>query len=876
MIPNDGQTSLTPAMQQFAYFKQRYPDAILFFRMGDFYETFYEDAKICSKVLGLTLTSRNKDDPNPIPLAGVPYHAVDGYLRRMLQAGYKVAICEQVEDPRTAKGVVKRDVVRVVTPGTITEDALLDTGKDNYLAAVHLGQHDTAAISWVDISTGQFFVHRVCQDRIVDELARLAPAECLLADMKGELFDGQQRRLAGQIGQFVGASITYRPMWYFDQRHATERLLRHLGVTTLDGFGIGSQDQDLICPAGAILEYLDETQKTALPHIRTIKRYNPANILQIDPASLRGLEVLQTIRSGSQKGSLLDCLDFTLTGMGKRMLRHWLCEPPAQLQVIVARHDAVCALKEEDRQLNELRQALGQVFDIERIAARICTGRAGPRDLLALGQTLQLVPRLRQALEGLGSRLVQQLRDGCDGIEDLAEILNAAIRPDCPNHLRSGGLIKDGFDPQLDQLRGICRDGDRWLAAYQREQIERTGIQGLKIGFNQVFGYYIEVSRPHADKVPADYHRRQSIKNAERYVTEQLRQYQTRQLTAQQEALELEVQIFERLRKQAATYLPRLQGLANVIAQLDCLQSFAYVAMRRGYTRPQMTDGTELVIRDGKHPVLAEVLGSQFVPNDISLGGGDGELWIITGPNMSGKSTFIRQVALLVLMAQAGSFIPAKEATIGVVDRIFTRVGASDELGRGQSTFMVEMIETANILNNATNRSLVILDEVGRGTSTYDGIALAWAVAEYIASQIRCRTLFATHYHELTELGTLFGNIKNYNVSVREWADQVVFLHRIEPGGTDKSYGIHVARLAGIPQQVIQRARQVLGQLQSRFQDQGVGVARPVDLPSPPAGLFVQANRPILERLRALDIDHLAPIEAINILHQLKQQMVLQ
>lgn len=866
---------LTPAMRQFRYFKQRYPDAILFFRMGDFYETFYEDARICSKVLGIVLTSRNKDDENPVPLAGVPYHAADGYLKRLLGAGYKVAICEQVEDPKKAKGLVKRDVVRVVTPGTVTDDVLLETDKENYLAAIHIGQPDQAAVSWVDVSTGQFFVQKVHEDRLVDELTRIVPAECLLADIRGELLEVRQRRLAQKIGQVIGATITYRPNWYFDYGHASKRLLTHFGLSTLEGFGFGHQDVDLICAAGAVVEYLYETQKTALPHIRSLNRFTPDKVLQIDPVSLRSLEVVQTIRTASQRGTLLDCLDHTVTSMGKRLFRRWLCEPSADLDTIIERHAAVESLVDAQMQLQQLRVILADCSDIERIAARVCTGRAGPRDLLALGNTLGVMPALRDLVAGFQGRLLQRLASGCDLMEELAGTLAMAIDPACPNHLRSGGVIRPGFDPALDRLRGQCQDGQDWLARYQQQQIHRTGIQGLRIGFNQVFGYYIELPMSQVDKVPPDYVRKQTIKNAERYVTEELRQYQSQQLTAQQQALELEVQIFEQLRQKAAGYLARLQSLADVIAQVDCIQSFAYVATRRGYVRPHMTDGQELMIKAGRHPVLAEVLGAEFVPNDIQMDKDSGRIWVITGPNMSGKSTFIRQVALLVLMAQAGSFIPAQEATIGLVDRIFTRVGASDELAKGQSTFMVEMIETANIVNNATSRSLIILDEVGRGTSTYDGLALAWAVAEHIASVIRCRTLFATHYHELTELVDLFEDIRNYNVAVREWADEVVFLHQIEPGAADKSYGIHVAKLAGIPRPVIDRARQLLEHLQSSFQQQTLGSSLSQMRTSKPQAqsLFTRRHERVLDKLRSIDIDRLTPIDAINILHQIRQEI---
>jgi DNA mismatch repair protein MutS len=865
---------LTPAMKQFSRFKEKYPDCILFFRMGDFYETFYEDAKVCSKVCGLTLTSRSKGD-NPIPLAGVPYHAVDGYLKKMLQAGYRVAVCEQVEDPKTAKGVVSRDIVRIVTPGTLTDDILLTAKEDNFLCAVSLGTKQEAAISWVDISTGHFFVQQMSEKKLLDELLRLSPAECLLADRRGELFEAETRKLARDIAKLTNAIITERPAWYFDPYQAKQRLLKHFGTATLEGFGIADGDEALIPAAGAIIEYLNETQKTTLGHIQSLKKIERKSFLQIDQASLRSLEILRTIRTENVKGSLLDCLDETLTGMGGRMIRNWLCMPLCELGAIELRQDAIEEMREGETTSAGIRKLLSNLADTERIAARVSTFRATPRDLVALAATLRKIPQLRQTLQQFEADLIKQLAGQCDSMDELADLLEAAIEPGSPAHLRDGGVIKAGFDDELDRLRSISKDGQSWLRNYQKEQIERTGIGNLRIGYNRVFGYYIEISRSAADKVPADYVRKQTIKNAERYITDELKEYETQALSAEEKALELEQQLFEQVRRQTAQYVTRLQKLADTTAQCDCLSALAHLAKRRNYIRPKITGGGELVINEGKHPVLAEALGPEFVPNDIELGGEAGDCLIVTGPNMSGKSTYIRQAALLVLMAQAGSFIPAKDATIGLVDRIFTRVGASDELVRGQSTFMVEMTETANIINNATEKSLVILDEVGRGTSTYDGLALAWAVTEHIANRLKCRTLFATHYHELTELAELFTNVKNCNVAVREWMDEVVFLHKILPGGTDKSYGIHVAKLAGVPRPILDRSKEILEELESTFAKEATGEHLSKHKTKEPDkdSLFVQKHKSVLEKLASTDVDNLTPIEAINLLNRIKEEI---
>ncbi|MCE5185533.1 MAG: DNA mismatch repair protein MutS [Planctomycetaceae bacterium] len=864
--------NLTPAMKQYRQFKQKYADAILFFRMGDFYETFFEDAQVCSKVLGLALTCRNKNSDNPVPLAGLPYHAVDGYLKKMLQAGYKVAVCEQVEDPRKARGVVKRDVIRVVTPGTLTDDMLLEAREDNFLCAISLGPKG-AALAWVDISTGHFFTQDIAEPSLMDELLRLSPREVLLAESRGELFSAQQKQLAAQVRQLTGAVVTERPGWYFDPYTAREKLLRHFGVNTLEGYGIGD-DFEGIRAAGAVLEYLEETQKASLAHISRIQRIVPGGYLQIDPVSLRSLEILRTMRNEGTQGSLLECIDRTLTGMGSRLLRRWICRPLRTVKEITDRQDAIEQFVNDDQLCTDIRKTLKQVADLERIASRVSTFRASPRDLVSLASTLRNIPRIRQLLEPHSTTLLEALCRGCDCMDDLAAMLEQAIEPEPPSHLREGGVIRAGFDEKLDQLRTFSTNGRSWLAEYQQRQIERTGIDKLKVGFNNVFGYYIEIGHQYADKTPPDYVRKQTVKNAERYITDELKKYEEQALGARENAIQLENELFEQIRTESAKYIARLQQLAHVLAMADCFSAFAYLARQGRYVRPIITDGRELRIIEGRHPVLAERLGAEFVPNDVDLGLDGKDLALITGPNMAGKSTYIRQTALLVVLAQTGSFIPAKEAAIGVADKIFTRVGASDELTRGQSTFMVEMTETANIINNATDRSLVILDEVGRGTSTYDGLSLAWAITEHLANVVRCRTLFATHYHELTELGQILANVKNLNVAVREWAGEVVFLHKIIPGGTDKSYGLHVAKLAGIPKAILGRSKEILDDLENTFAKEASGEHLSKNKTADEQQLlFIQKHQSVLDRLREVQIDQLTPIQAMNLLSQIQKEI---
>jgi len=861
----------TPAMKQFKRIKAKYPDAILFFRMGDFYEMFYDDARIASKVLGIALTSRSKGD-SAIPLAGIPYHAVETYLAKMIRAGYRVAICEQLEDPATAEGVVRRGVVRLVTPGTLTDDALLEDKENNFLAAIHLDGQE-AGLAWVDLSTGGFWARDLGREALMDELTRLRPRECLLAEDLGE----SAPDLLEAIRETCGAMITERSGFVFDRDEAERLLTGHFGTKSLDGFGVSDLAHG-ISAAGAIVDYLQETQRTGLAHVRRIERVQSGRWLTLDETTQRSLELVETLRERKREHSLLWVLDRTETAMGGRLLKRWINYPLARAEPIRARLDAVEELVTGRDLRTELAGLLSETGDIERICGRVATGRAGPRDLVSLGRTLAQLPAIKARLTARECELLTEIERDLDLLGDVRERIQAAIAEDAPARLADGGVIRPGYSEELDRLRDIGSSGARWLAQFQAREIERTGIHTLKVGFNKVFGYYIEVTNTRKDRVPDDYIRKQTLKNAERYITPQLKEHEVEVLSAEEKALALEARLFQDVRDAVAAEIPRLQQTAGALARLDTLSSLARVASERGYVKPAIVGESVLEIEDGRHPVLERVLGSEFVPNDVSLGGDGPQIAIVTGPNMAGKSTYIRQVALLVLMAHMGSWVPARRATVGLVDRIFTRVGASDELARGRSTFMVEMTEAANILNNATERSLVILDEVGRGTSTFDGVALAWATTEHIARRIGCRTLFATHYHELTELAEVLDGVANFNVAVREWQDQVVFLHKIVPGGTDKSYGVHVARLAGVPREVVERARQILSELEAAHMDaEGRPRFAASGAPSPPGPiqltLFEGAESAIAEELRRLNLDEMTPVEALNKLRELKDRL---
>jgi DNA mismatch repair protein MutS len=804
----------TPMMQQYREAKERHPGLLLLFRMGDFYELFFEDAQRAAQLLGLTLTSRDKS----VPMAGFPHHALEPHLKRLLQAGERVAVCDQVEDAALAKGLVRREVTRVVTPGTLTEDNLLEARAPNHLVAVHQ-QGPTVGLAWVDLSAGRFVAADLPKSRLADELQRLSAAECVHAERETDSMAPALRAAVPSM------TLTPRPDWTFDTVSARSALHQHFAVTTLSGFGFDDASPCLTA-AGALLPYLQETLKADLGHLRRLAPYHENEVLFLDEVTRRSLELTRTLRDGQRDGSLLAVLDRTVTSMGSRLLQEWLLAPLRLRPAIEARLDAVAELRKDHGLRSEVQQILGEMFDLQRLTARVSTGRASPRDLAAVAGTLRLLPKLKAKVTARSSSLLRELEGRLELCPDLRLALDSALVEAPPLTAREGGIIRRGFDASLDELHTIAHGGKEWIAAFQASEVTRTGIPSLKVGFNRVFGYYIEITHAHGHKIPSDYQRKQTLKNAERYITPELKEYEEKVLSAEEKIFQREYELFLTLRNQVAAETGRLLQTADVLATLDVLASLATLASARAYCRPELCDDPVLEIEAGRHPVLDERLPpGTFVPNDVHLGGEAGNLWLITGPNMSGKSTFIRQVALLTLLAHMGSFVPATRARVGMTDRIFTRVGASDELSRGQSTFMVEMTEAANILNNATERSLVILDEIGRGTSTYDGVSLAWAITEYLHDQASCRVLFATHYHELAELADKLPRLRNYNVLVSEQPDGIVFLHKIAAGSAAKSYGIHVARLAGVPTSVLDRARQVLAELEAHH----------IDTPSPGA-----------------------------------------
>jgi len=855
----------TPMMQQYQEAKAACGDALLLFRMGDFYELFDEDAKTAARVIHLTLTSRDKGE-NPIPMAGFPHHQLDSYLAKLIAAGYRAAVCEQVEDPKKAKGLVRREVTRIVTPGTVTDDALLDPCQSNFLAAIVEG--DTSGLAWVDVSTGQFFATSVPVARLADELARISPAECLLSD---------DATTTPPVDESV--LIARRPPWAFAAKAAQKALTQQFGTKSLEGFGFCDTDTPAVQAAGAILDYLQETQKASLGHIERLVPFHSTASLQLDESTRRSLEITRTIRDGRREGSLLAILDRTVTAMGSRLLSDWIANPLTDIDTINGRLDAVEELLADATFAEACRELLRGVYDLQRLLGRISTGRASPRDLSFIARTLACLPKIKAKLTGRTSPLLRQLEADLDLCPDLRTQLEAALVDDCPLTSREGGLIRDGFSEKLDGYRDLMRGGKQWMAEYQAHEAERIGMPKLKIGFNKVFGYFLEVTNANRDKIPDDYIRKQTLKNAERYITPELKQHEEGVLAADEKSKDLEYELFLELRDAVAASLHRLLATARILAQIDALVSLAELARARGYCRPTMCQEPRLEILDGRHPVLdvTEPDGT-FVPNDTTTGADDGLMLLITGPNMAGKSTYIRQVALITIMAQSGSFVPARQATIGIADRVFARVGASDELSRGQSTFMVEMLETARILNTATERSLVILDEIGRGTSTYDGLSLAWSVVEYLHDEIGCRTLFATHYHELTDLEKSLSGVKNLNVAVREWEEQVVFLHKIVDGAADKSYGIHVARLAGVPKSVNERAKAILSRLEEEHLDPrgGAKIARrdePHTTGDLQLTLFGYEEHPLLEKIRTLAIDQTTPLTALETLQQWQQEL---
>lgn len=874
----------TPMLVQYQRIKEEYPGCLLFFRLGDFFELFGEDAELAARELKITLTSREAGKGRRIPMCGVPHHAVDNYIAELVHKGYRVAVCEQLEDPRTAKGVVKRDVVRVVTPGTILDQ---QPDQNRYLAAI-AAQRYIVGLAACDLSTGEFICTQLTGDKPWDaalaELSRLGPSELLVADIPSDF-----RESLSELG--VYQPETDGRLFVPDQ--ARQTLLDHFNTHSLAGFGCENWPQ-AIRAAGGLLSYLGDTQKTTLQHITKLQPYHINSYMLLDAATRRNLELTQTIRTGQRQGSLLWVLDRTATAMGARLLRQWLEQPLLTSEDINRRLDCVQDMCANHLLRAELGRQLREVYDIERLAGRLALGTANGRDLLALGRSLQLIPAIAASVQQLANsapsvELTQQL-DPCE--EVVADIMSAIV-DEPPVSIREGNLIRPGYSDVVDNLRAAQAGGQAWIADLEEEERERTGIRSLKVGFNRVFGYYIEVTKPNLSLVPDDYTRKQTLANAERFVTPALKEKEALILNAEERVVELEYQLFCALRSRVAKHIVRLQKLAVTLAQIDVFRSLAEVAVERRYTRPTLNTAGRIDVKEGRHPVVEATLANQqFVPNDIALDSASRQIIIITGPNMAGKSTYLRQTALIVLMAHVGSFVPAEQADIPLIDRIFTRVGAADDLATGQSTFMVEMNEVANILHNATKRSLVILDEVGRGTSTFDGLSIAWAVTEYLHSSPVCRplTLFATHYHELTELTHLLSRVENASVAVREEAGQIIFLRRITPGGTNRSYGIDVARLAGLPNSVIATARRILSELESSEQSRltremmsgplvDANVAH--ETPSVPRiqtiknqqlALFDPPADPLLHELASIDINELTPLAALNLLYDMCQR----
>lgn len=862
----------TPLMQQWREAKSRHRDALLFFRVGDFYELFHSDAEEGSRLLGLTLTSRNNGAAARVPLAGIPAKALDDYLARLVRLGRRVAICDQVEDPALAKGIVKREVTEMITPGTVLAEGLLSERRNNFLVAVvpeGAPGPDGFGLAVLDVSTGELTARSVPAAELTAELGRLEASELLLPRALET-----SRLLVREAG---GPAFTFRDDWMFEADVCTDELLRVYAVQSLEGFGFQGGDAALVRAAGALVQYLKEIRPGGVTHLRPVGILRPGHVMLLDEMTRRNLELVEPLRSGEEGGTLLSVVDETVTAMGARLLRRWILEPLVVLEEIWRRQDAVTELYENRKLRGGVRDALRGVSDLERLAGKVGTGRVTPRDLLGLRRSLERLPAIRAAGSDASSEVLRSLTSDLDCLEDLADLLGRAIADQAPATLQDGGVIRAGWSPELDELREVRDGAVDFIARLQARERERTGISSLKVGFNKVFGYYLEVTRSNLDKVPDDFIRKQTLANGERYFTPELKEWEEKVFGAEDRIGQLESELFSKVRAQVAAQVTRLQDAGGRVAAVDVLATFAQVAERLGYVRPEVHSGFDLEIRAGRHPVVETMMPrEEFIPNDLVL---DDAGWIVvlTGPNMAGKSTVLRQVGLIQLLAQVGSFVPADAARLPVTDRIFTRVGASDNLARGQSTFMVEMSETAAIIHGATKRSLVLLDEIGRGTSTYDGVSIAWAVTEYIHERLGARTIFATHYHELTQLGDLLAGVKNMNVVVREVGDDVVFLRRLADGGADRSYGIQVARLAGLPGGVIARARELLAELEGTHTHGGEGLGRrgahrPGSGAPPDQLSMFQVEHPVVSRLRNIEPDGLSPKEALDLLYDLRRE----
>jgi DNA mismatch repair protein MutS len=858
----------TPLMKQYMQVKARYPDTILLFRMGDFFETFEEDARITARVLGITLTRRGNGTAGEVPLAGFPHHALDAYLPKLLKAGHRVAICEQLEDPKLAKGIVKRDVVEVVTPGVAFSDKVLEQKQNNFLAAVALPHalatgDDRVGLAYVDVSTAEFRVSEFPFRRLQEQLGVLGASELLI-----------QRRDMASLKELLKTAFTglFTPLedWILNREYCYDLLTGHFQTQSLKGFGVEDYEAGILA-AGAIMNYLQETQKANLPHLRRLVPFDAGSSIVLDPSTKRNLEITASM-TGASEGTLFSVLDRTQTPMGGRLLKRWIHQPLNTLEPIVRRLDAVEELTRLTRVRTQLAETLGQIGDLERLTTRICTGRATPRDVVTLRGILLEIGTAREHLRECASAELSTAREGLTPLPDVTGLIERAIAPEPPPSLADGGVIRNGYNVDLDALRNLAFNGKQWISELQRSERERTGIGSLKVGFNNVFGYYIEVTNTHREKVPADYIRKQTLTGAERYVTPALKEQEEKILHAEERMLALETELFDGIRTQIAAHTDAIQKNAQLLAEADCYLSLASAAVEYKYHRPEVNGSSVIEITGGRHPVIERLLppGEKYTPNDIRLDTAAEQILIITGPNMSGKSSYLRQTGLIVLLAQIGSFVPAAAAVIGLVDRIYTRVGASDNIASGESTFLVEMHEAAHIVNTATARSLILLDEVGRGTSTFDGISIAWSLTEYLHDRVGARTLFATHYHELNELADLFPRVRNYKVDVREYGDRVVFLHKVKPGFADHSYGIEVARLAGLPDEVIARARTILRNLEGSDLIVHGSHAGRVSRSDPQLTLFELKDDALRAALDAVDIERITPLEAMRLLAELK------
>ncbi|MEW5807128.1 MAG: DNA mismatch repair protein MutS [Acidobacteriota bacterium] len=871
-------TDLTPMLKQYRRIKEQHKDTFLFFRLGDFYELFYEDAVTASRILQITLTHRGKGTSHHIPMCGVPFHSADSYIAKLVKSGHRVAICEQVEDPKLAKGIVKREVIRVITPGTITELNLLDSKSNNFIASFS-PPGDFCGAAFIDLSTGDFRISEFQPENYLEPLAEqlrhFSPSEIAVP----EEFSFPERFRKENLSSILTTSL---PSWQFSPETSLRNLLTHFRVASLDGFGCQDR-KGSISAGGALISYLKETQKANLDHIDRILPYDPSDYMLIDSTTRKNLEITKSLKDGSRKGTLISIIDFTLTSMGGRLLKNWILNPLLKKDDIDERLDSIEELLEKGIERAAIREKLRSIQDIERILTKIAIKSANPRDLLAMKNSLVILPQLASFGEKVSRSLITKTVAEIDSLEDIHQRLDASIAEEAPISTREGGIFKDGFSRELDELREINRTGKSFIASLEAKEKKRTGINSLKVRYNQIFGYYIEISRANLAYIPQDYIRKQTLVNAERFITPELKEYETKVLTAQDRIKELESELFEKLLEDLSENSSRIRKTAERIAVMDVLVSMAEAAAMNDYVRPRITEGDRIIIKNGRHPVVEKMeLDARFVPNDTHLDNDDNQILIITGPNMGGKSTYLRQIALIVLMAQAGSFVPAQEAEVGLVDRIFTRVGASDFLVEGKSTFLVEMNETANILNNATSRSLIILDEIGRGTATFDGLSIAWAVVEYIHENphISAKTLFATHYHELTELSATLPRVVNYNIAAKEWKDEVIFLHRLERGKADRSYGIQVAKLAGIPKEVIERAKEILFNLENNeFGKDGIpklarGSKGTLCSKSFQFPLFSEPeNGEIIIELREINLNKLTPLEALNVIDRLKKKI---